>query len=200
MESGAFNVQVYSSDNKANSKTTEIKVFINAIEIILNETAIGYMIDYNSDGVYDELYNYKNKEFSIVIKLFKDKYLIDLNNDGFYDYIYDSEDGDSESYSPKSSQKVEDEDPRYIIPWLFFLFLIILRILLPYRKRGKKALKDDLKKLRTKILLLPKLKSDMYRNKKRKTKSYMIKEKSYNKDPEVSIKDIEDFIDDLPDI
>lgn len=94
---------------------------------------IGYLIDEESDGIYDMFYNNETKENTIV-QLDNECYLIDLNGDGSWEYMFDISKGLS------SYQEIND-----IPGFKLGIFVIILFILLVFkRKKNESIIKDDL--------------------------------------------------------
>ena len=200
MESGRFTVEVYSTDNKVESEKAEITVFIDAVEIMLNETAIGYIIDQNSDGIYDAFYNYENQDFGVVINLFNWLFLIDLDNDGTIDYTYESEIVDTNDYTIGSAKREDDENPLYILPWLFFLLLSTLFFILFYIKKRKKSIRFKLSRLKTMLVMIPLIMGNMFRPRNNTSDKKIDQDESDDKEPEDPMRDIESFVDNLPDI
>ena len=200
IESGRFTVDVYSTDNKVESEKAEITVFIDAVEIMLNETAIGYLIDENSDGIYDAFYSYEDEDFGEVINLFNLLYLIDVDNDGTIDHTYGPENVDFNDFSPSSAKRGDDENPLYLLPWLFFLLLSTLFFIQFYIRKRKKSRKFRLSRLKAMLFMIPLIMSNIFRLRNYNVDKKIDKVLSNNNEPEDPLKDIESFVDNLPDI
>lgn len=88
INAGIYMVKVKVTDNQSESDETRMIVLID----IKYVSGLGYLIDNNSDSIYDTFYsNTTGKETSVE---FKDgAYLIDVDNDGKWEYTYDSVEG-----------------------------------------------------------------------------------------------------------
>ena len=113
---GIYKITFKATDqNNATTKTITIYIDIQTI----NELN-GYLIDENSDDIYDLFHNNTTNNDTAVKQQTNGKYLIDDNGDGNWDYIYDPETG-LEPYHENSEDK---ETPG------FGMILLILSILI----------------------------------------------------------------------
>ena len=68
----------------------------------------GYLIDEDSDGIYDLFHNNTSNEDIPVEQQDDGRYLIDEDGDGNWDYIYDPETNELEKYTGEPEE--EDEN------------------------------------------------------------------------------------------
>jgi len=194
--SGKYVIDVYTSDNESFSGTTNYVVFIDAVEIYdSNESAIGYLIDDDSDGIYDRFYSYIVQKETIIKFLGENKYLIDVDGDGKWDYLYDSESRELTPYKADSSQKQQMKPLLILIFILLLIFIIILLIFIITGKgklRKRKA--EQLLSLFLVLLFFPVL------NKNKKNLNQDKEMASLDNSDMMESEDVEAFVDDLPDI
>jgi PKD repeat protein len=123
-KAGRYQITVKAIDtNNGQSKTTSKYVLIDAIEIFINGTYIGYLIDNDGDNIFD---SFEGRDGSINITD-DGTYLIDKDGDGKWDYIYDAETNDVTGY--KQNTNTEEGSPSnsaYIVLGLMLVFLLIL--------------------------------------------------------------------------
>jgi PKD repeat protein len=124
--SGIYTISASCSDNKTTSANSELIVLINSKFI----SDIGYLIDQDSDGIYDIFQNL-TYEINSSLKYLDSEYLIDINNNGKWDYIYNNE---TESIVDYGGERFID------IPWtIIFLILIassIIVLIVYFYKKG----------------------------------------------------------------
>jgi uncharacterized delta-60 repeat protein len=185
-QAGIYNIQANASDNQSYSNNSEFIIYIDVILIIDNGIAIGYIIDYDSDGTYDKFYSFSSEEEYDIKKLKGNNYLIDIEGDGKFDYLFNLE---KRSLEDNSNIKTKQENifSIWIIFWLLIILFIILLFILFIPEKGERSSKDG--KLPTHgfllfLAFLPEL----------------IKQKNPDYDPisKMTVDEIEDFVDDLP--
>ncbi len=187
--SGRFTIKINTSDNKTISKTTEHIIFIDAVEISYKNKTIGYLKDTNSDGEYDLFFNYDTQNETPVQKINDNQYLIDIDGDGKPDLLYNDETKETEEYKNNNKTISEANALSTICPMSILILLIILILYLFFRRKKEFAQEHpskEKKKLRLKIKL-PSLKKNI-KNRPHPASIY-----------KMSIVEIEDFVDSLPD-
>jgi len=97
---GVYTITVYAFDNKTISETTS---FVILIDVCFVEK-IGYLLDSDSDGIYD-IFHFNYTGMETIAKKTNDGYLLDTNGDGKSDYIYDLESGLSSYTEEKNGEK-----------------------------------------------------------------------------------------------
>ena len=93
---GRYHLNVTVTDRLAVS-SANIIIYIDAVQT----ADIGYLLDYNSDGVYDAFYSDELNE-TLMIKKTDDYYLIDADGDGQWDYTFDTAYGIKEYHSSQT--------------------------------------------------------------------------------------------------
>ena len=183
-QAGIYNILANASDKKSYSNTSEFTVYIDVILIFDNGIAIGYIIDYNSDGIYDKYYSFSSEEEYDIEKLDGNNYLIDIDGDGIFDHLFNS---DSRTLSAYTESKQEKLLSIWIIFWLLLILILILLLILFLPEGSQRTRKDG--KLPTQgfllfLAFLPEL----------------IKQKNPDYDPvsKMTVDEIEDFVDNLP--
>ena len=119
-EAGRYNLTIIVSDNHSESSST-LTVFIDALQT----RGAGYLIDYDSDGVYDAFYSDETKQ-TLNVQRKGDGYLIDKDGDGKWDYVYSDSTGLTSYQPPRKT-------PGFDL--IVLLFSIIVFIFLLRRKR-----------------------------------------------------------------
>ena len=127
-------------------------------------------------------------------------YLIDVDNDGTIDHTYGPENVDFNDFRPSSAKRGDDENPLYLLPWLFFLLLSTLFFILFYIRKRKKSRKFRLSRLKAMLFMIPLIMSNIFRLRNYNVDKKIDKVLSNNNEPEDPLKDIESFVDNLPDI
>jgi hypothetical protein len=92
---------------------------------------IGYLIDNDSDGTYDDFFSNLTENITNAKKRSDDKYLINDDDDEDWDWIYDPETDTLEPYTPP-------EEEGFNLLWLLLLLLIIIIIFIYYETRRRK--------------------------------------------------------------
>jgi hypothetical protein len=84
---GIYSINVYAEDEsntRSETKTHIIYIDVHLINGVIN----GYLLDQNSDGIFDRFYNYANENETNIQKQMDGTYLIDSNGDDEWDYNY----------------------------------------------------------------------------------------------------------------
>ena len=116
-EPGKYNVSVTVTDGKLTSNS-ELVVYIDWVDV----TDIGYLIDDNSDGIFDTYHHLTGDITSKAKHIGENKYLIDIDGDGIWDYEFDSETGELIDYSNIS-------DYNYILILIAIIAVLLLVII-----------------------------------------------------------------------
>ena len=119
-EAGRYNLTVIVSDNHSESSST-LTVYIDALQT----RGAGYLIDYDSDGVYDAFYSDETKQ-TLSVQRKGDSYLIDKDGDGNWDYVYSDSTGLTSYQPPRKT-------PGFDL--IVLLFSIVVFLFLLKRKR-----------------------------------------------------------------
>jgi PKD repeat protein len=120
LEAGRYNLTVTVSDNHSESSKT-LTIYIDALQT----RGAGYLIDYDSDGIYDAFYSDETKQTLSVLR--KDgSYLIDKDGDGNWDYVYSDSTGLTSYQPPRKTPGFE---------MVFVLFSIVVFLFLSKKKR-----------------------------------------------------------------
>jgi len=121
---GFYTIQAYTQDlNNATSPITEIQLAIDVQYV----GGYGYLIDTDSDGIFDLFYSNSTSQETKVKLLENGNYLIDIDGDGTWDI----------EYNPNTHQyKAYNETP--LLQYLLIVLLIIAILLMYYLIRIKK--------------------------------------------------------------
>jgi len=118
-KTGIYVITAYALDkHNASSEVTDLTVLID-IHFCNNS---GYLIDKNSDGMYDSFFSNKTGEETLV-KHKNGKYLIDNNNDGNWNYTFDPANG----FLLYQKNDIK-ETPSFSIILIFYAILLILSV------------------------------------------------------------------------
>ncbi|MBN1861876.1 MAG: PKD domain-containing protein [Candidatus Thermoplasmatota archaeon] len=98
---GRFNAVVTVSDNLTVS-SSKITVYIDAVQA----RGAGYLLDTNSDGIYDAFFS-DEMNLTSAIQVKGDSYLIDKNRDGIIDYVYNETSGLTSYQEPRKTPGFE---------------------------------------------------------------------------------------------
>ena len=123
-EPGKYTVKATASDSILSS-SNKLVVYIDRVDV----DDIGYIIDENSDGIFDTFYYTYDGSSTKIKHVGLNRYLIDVDGDGDWDYEFDSETGELFDYD---SGIVDYNFLLIILALLAILFLIIIFI---YRKK-----------------------------------------------------------------
>ena len=127
---GDYAVTVYATDEQDSQSDEKVLHVLIDIHYVKD---IGYLIDEDSDGTYDQFYSNKTNKKTVTEKQDDGRYLINDGNDDLWDWIYDPDTDTLEVYHYEE----EDLTLWYLLLILLLLCLIILLLLL-YRRRKKK--------------------------------------------------------------
>jgi hypothetical protein len=151
--SGVYNLQVFAEDeNNALSGSTKLLIFIDLdVKFIEGNGVSGYLVDSDSDGIYDAFYNKETGNESDVEKLDNGSYLLDLNNDGIWDALYDTDTDTIIDYElPKENEETTKASGFWYMFGLgmFLLIIVSLILWLILTKKNKNEDKKDKKPLK----------------------------------------------------
>jgi hypothetical protein len=121
---GRYTVTVTANDSH-NTSSSETTVYINTKPI----TDIGYLIDNNSDGIYDAFYSDVSKKVTPVQEK-NGNYTIDTDGNGVWDYTFNVANGQTSSY------QASDKTPGF--EFVFVIGAIALLMVLKRKKRESK--------------------------------------------------------------
>ena len=124
---GIYTISANAFDNKTASGSTNLVVLIDAWWV----KEIGYIIDYDANGVYEKFYSNSTEEETDTGKD-NGKYLIDEDGDGKWDWVYDKE---TDTLTPYTEEEEDDYTLWYV---LIILLLIIILIIIGYLASRKK--------------------------------------------------------------
>jgi hypothetical protein len=126
-------------DNDGLTDTEEEKVGtskndnIDVIRII-NMYGAFYLLDTNSDNIFDVYYNQETGATTELYKVNETSFLIDIDNDGIYDYIYSTPSGEIKVYEQPDTQDAPFDYTLFII--ILVVIIVIITIIL-FIRRGK---------------------------------------------------------------
>lgn len=124
--SGRYRLILTVSDIAGLQDQKKISVYVDSINLSYQNTTLGYLVDDDSDGVYDSYYS--DDDIKKKLEISKEGvYLLDVDSDGKSDYLYDSAQATLKPY-----QQQEEQPPFFVI---FSLPLILFLIVLFFRKR-----------------------------------------------------------------
>jgi hypothetical protein len=126
---------VKASDNKTESGTTSLALLIDAQYV----GDLGYLIDTNGDGIYDQFYS-NSTGLTTAVELQDDgTYLFDSDNNGSWDYLYDPQTKQVTTYPTKEENQMIS--PLMILGGIlgFIAVLFLLILLLTRRKKVNPA-------------------------------------------------------------
>jgi hypothetical protein len=98
---------------------------------------LGYLIDNDSDTIYDDFYSNSTNEKTITEQTDDERYLINSDEDDNWDWIYDPEDDTLEPYYDKKAGP-DDDNLLWWLLALLILLIILAIIYLLYKRRNKK--------------------------------------------------------------
>jgi len=131
---GVYTITVKASDNKTESGTTKYVVLIDTW--LINDKIKGYLIDDDSDGIYDLFHNDSSGEETDVELQEDGKYIIDDDGDGKWDYIYDTETDILTDYVGTDNSS---DLSLCVLGILIIIVIIILIIIFWVKKQDKKS-------------------------------------------------------------
>ena len=130
---GVYTITVKASDNKTVSGTTEYVVLIDVW--LIDDKIKGYLIDDDSDGIYDLFHNDSSGEETDVEQQNDGTYLIDDEGDGTWDYIYDPETDILTVYETEATGNTS----WYALGLILLLVIIVLIIIFWVTGKNKKS-------------------------------------------------------------
>ena len=128
---GRYVVSVKASDNKTESATTSNAILIDAQYV----GDLGYLIDTNGDGIYDQFYS-NSTGLTTPVELQDDgTYLINSDNDSDWDYIFDPQTKQVTTYPAEEENQLLS--PLMILGGIlgFIAVLFLLILMLTRRKK-----------------------------------------------------------------
>jgi len=131
-EQGEYTITVQTSDGQNYSISTSLLVYVDRH----NCGSIGYLIDENSDGIYDVFYDYGTDTENPLGRQ-GEQYIIDSDGDGFSNYLFNPAGG---QLTPYDSMMPAADFAQFIL--LFILLLIgglMIMILIFLQKRKKQT-------------------------------------------------------------
>jgi hypothetical protein len=133
-QAGKYTIIVTANDTTSDSSSKMI-IWIDAI----NVGDEGYLLDKNSDGLFDVFYNEKTG-VETETKLSEGVYLIDVNGDHQWDYKFNTSSG-SLSWVLRQQQSSENtSSPLILISGIVLIvfFMVVLLLIIFYRRRSSK--------------------------------------------------------------
>ena len=127
---GEYMILVKSYDNLTESKTTTLNVFIDVL--LIDDEIKGYLVDNNSDGIYETFQEYETGNNSLVKTEETNLYLIDINDDKTYDYTYNVE---NQSLSKYDNSKKLDHTYNITIAIISIVLVLILFLLYIFKTK-----------------------------------------------------------------
>ncbi len=114
---GRYVVRVKAFDNETFSATSSYVVYIDCLEV----DDIGYLIDVDSDGVYDRFHN-SSSSLETTVKYRDNKYLLDVDGDNKWDYSFTESSGLIKYIESREAK----ETPGFEVTLLLLLILVFL--------------------------------------------------------------------------
>ena len=142
---GIYKITFKATDQNNATTTKTITIYIDIQTI--NELN-GYLIDENSDDIYDLFHNNTTNNDTAVKQQTNGKYLIDDNGDGNWDYIYDPDTKTLEKYTEKP--KGESDNTIWYLAGILLILVILGLFLLAGKKKEKKEEEESKKKSKSK--------------------------------------------------
>lgn len=132
---GRYTINVKSSDNMTKSVTTTLIILIDALDL----GDIGYLIDENSDGIYEIFHSNAIGKKTKVETLSNSKYLINSDGYGTWDYEYNTITNELNFYYKETVEEpVEFYLAIYVLLIVSIFIIFIFFILGKTRKRSNK--------------------------------------------------------------
>jgi hypothetical protein len=125
---GRYIIEVQATDNYTYSRTTELTVLIDAV----NVGNLGYFTDDDGDETYDVFHNYSD-DVKTVLGLDDDKYLIDINGDDSWDYLYNINTGELVEYILEKDN-LQNDIYTPILVVIIIIFAIVIIVLLKKKR------------------------------------------------------------------
>lgn len=109
-------------DENATSRVASHLIAIDAVEI----PGLGYLVDNNSDGIYEAFYNMTMRVSSQALSQNDGTYLLDINNDGQWEYRYSPESKALTAYAAGSQPQYKTAYPLLIIVGIITLLIVVV--------------------------------------------------------------------------
>ena len=135
---GFYTVEVTAYDNQTYSGTKEIVVAIDVMWV----KNIGYLIDADSDGVYESFYSNETGTITSTKEQTQGDYLITSDEDEQWDWDYDSNTDTLTEYSEKKEGE-EDYTWLYLLIIAIIIILIIIGAMAGRKKKPESKSKDE---------------------------------------------------------
>jgi PKD repeat protein len=127
---GRYVISVKASDNKTESGTATVAILIDAQYV----GDLGYLIDMNGDGIYDQFYS-NSTGLTTPVELQDDgTYLINSDNDSDWDYIYDPQTKQITTYPIEENQMIS---PLMILGSIIGIVAVLFLLILLLTRRKK---------------------------------------------------------------
>jgi hypothetical protein len=130
---GRYVISVKASDNKTESGTTSIAILIDAQYV----GDLGYLIDTNGDGVYDQFYS-NSTGLTTPVELQDDgTYLINSDDNSDWDYLYDPQTKQVTTYPVKEENQIVS--PLMILGGIIGIIAVLFLLILLLTRRKKET-------------------------------------------------------------
>ena len=116
---GRYTLEVQATDNETYSRTAELIVMIDAVDV----GGMGYLTDDDGDDIYDMFHSDTVEIETVVEQQSMGNYLIDIDGDGKWDYIFDLQSGITTYHEEKDEEEQRETSG-------FELFLVICGVAL----------------------------------------------------------------------
>jgi hypothetical protein len=130
---GIYKIDIYAIDSKnSESDSAESTILIDVIYC----KNFGYLIDENSDGIYDKFYNNETGN-KTDLQNEEENYQIDLDGDDTIDYIYNISTNILTEYKSSKEDKNEEESTVIYIIAISIIIILIILYLISRQIKGK---------------------------------------------------------------
>ena len=107
-KAGVFAVKIKAQDEKSKaSPYEELLVFVGVNELFVEDMIHGYLVDYDSNNVYDTFYNLKNGR-ETDMEVYGGRYWINTDADEDWEFVYNLEDKTVVEWSEKEKEYVTE--------------------------------------------------------------------------------------------
>jgi len=127
----ALSVTVFDVENASAQKT--ITVLMSTMWV----DGLGYLTDYNGDGIYDAFYSNTTGQITLVQRLADGTYLIDTNGDGVFDRSFNPLTNEVIQYTPPSEEGI-GTNTMWILGGIIGLIIVLLIVMVLLTRRSKK--------------------------------------------------------------
>lgn len=153
--SGIYNIKVYAIDsNYAISSTAETTILIDSIYC----KNIGYLIDEDSNGIYDLFYSNQTGIETGTERLKNGAYLLNNDMDADWDYSYNTQTGTLSAYSSGDStdETIADHTLFYVLALVVIIVLLLLFLMFRKIPKEEKKIEKDEEQNQEKVIEQPK--------------------------------------------